>query len=56
MQMYTVPKDNMHEFVFGRDMHENGGVSLRPITPTIKASSAGIHMQYKEEDQKTNTQ
>ena len=47
MQMYTVPKDNMHEFVFGRGMHQNGGASLGPITYTIKAFSAGIHMQYK---------
>ena len=47
MQMYTVPKDNIHELVFGRDMLENGGVSLGPVTPTIKAFSAGIHMQYR---------
>ena len=50
MQMYTVPKDNIHELVFRRDMHDNCGVSLGFITPTIKAFGAGIHMQYKQEE------
>ena len=45
--MYTVPKDNIHELDYGRDVHENGGVSWGPITPIIEAFSAGIHMQYK---------
>ena len=43
-QMYTVPKDNLHELVCGREMHDNyGGVSWGLITSIIQACSAGIH-------------
>ena len=51
-QMYTVPKDNLHELVCGREMHDNyGGVSWGLITSIIQACSAGIHTcQTKEKN------